>query len=100
MQYRVSKKMSPVKLSAETFRKDDQRLLKNKYSNNSSVATNSAVSVCARLLVQFHTCSKLHICTYNRINLVPRVFALGELNTLVWSGHVTRGFCVKWRFVY
>ena len=33
-------------------------------------------------------------------NLVPRVFALGELNTLVWSGHVTRGFCVKWRIVY
>ena len=23
-----------------------------------------------------------------------------ELNTLVWSGHVTRGFCVKWRIVY
>jgi hypothetical protein len=23
-------------------------------------------------------------------NLVPRVFALGELNTLVWAGHVPR----------
>ena len=33
-------------------------------------------------------------------NLVPRVFALGERNTLVWPGHVTRGFCVKWRIVY
>jgi serine/threonine protein kinase len=21
-------------------------------------------------------------------------------NTLVWPGHVTRGFCVKWRIVY
>ena len=61
MQYRVSKKRSPVKLSAEAFRKNDQRVLKNKYSNNSSVATSSAVSVCARLLVRFHTCSKLHI---------------------------------------
>ncbi len=30
-------------------------------------------------------------------NLVPRVFALGERNTLVWPGHVTRGFCVKWQ---
>ena len=53
MQYRVSKKMSPVKMSAEAFRKDDQRVLKNKYSNNSSVATSSAVSMCARLLVRF-----------------------------------------------
>jgi hypothetical protein len=53
--------MSPVKLSAEAFRKDDQRVLKNKYSNNSSVATSSAVSLCARLLVRFHTCSKLQI---------------------------------------
>jgi hypothetical protein len=26
---------------------------------------------------------------YN-LNLVPRVFALGELNTLVWAGHVPR----------
>ena len=31
--------MSPVKMSAEAFRKDDQRVLKNKDSNNSSVAT-------------------------------------------------------------
>ena len=74
MQYWVSKKMSPVKLSAEAFRKDDQRVLKNKYSNNSSVATSSAVSVCARLLVRFHTCSKLHICTYNRISNQSRFF--------------------------
>ena len=36
----------------------------------------------------------------NCVNLVPRVFALGERNTLVWPGHVTRGFCVKWRIVY
>ena len=41
----------------------------------------------------------LYTCSLTR-NLVPRVFALGELNTLVWSGHVTRGFCVKWRLVY
>ena len=74
MQYRVSKKMPPVKLSAEAFRKDDQRVLKNKYSNNSSVATSSAVSVCARLLVRFHTCSKLHICTYNRTINQSRFF--------------------------
>ena len=35
--------------------------------------------------------------------VAPRVRrALGTrmLNTLVWSGHVTRGFCVKWRIVY
>jgi hypothetical protein len=37
---------------------------------------------------------------FSNINLVPRVFALGERNTLVWPGHVTRGFCVKWRIVY
>ena len=66
MQYRVSKKMSPVKLSSEAFRKDDQRVLKNKYSNNSSVETSSAVSVCARLLVRFHT--------YNRISNQSRFF--------------------------
>jgi hypothetical protein len=36
----------------------------------------------------------------NICNLVPRVFAVGERNTLVWPGHVTRGFCVKWRIVY
>ena len=53
MQYRVSKTMSPVKLSAEAFRKNDPHVLKNKYSNNSSVATSSAVSVSARLLVRF-----------------------------------------------
>jgi hypothetical protein len=47
MQYRVSKKMSPVKMSAEAFRKDDQRVLKNKDSNNSSVATScSSIGVC------------------------------------------------------
>jgi hypothetical protein len=46
MQYRVSKKMSPVKMSAEAFRKDDQRVLKNKDSNNSSVATS-----CSNLLI-------------------------------------------------
>ena len=33
-------------------------------------------------------------------NLVPRVFALGERNILVWPGHVTRGFFVKWHMVY
>jgi hypothetical protein len=74
MQYRVSKKMPPFKLSAEAFLKDDPRVLKNKYSNNSSVATSSAVSVCARLLVRFHTCSKLHICTYSRISNQSRFF--------------------------
>ena len=63
----VYKKMSPVKLSAE-------RVLKNMYSKNCSVATSSAVSVCARLLVRFHTCSKLHICTYNRISNQSRFF--------------------------
>ncbi len=35
-----------------------------------------------------------------KLNLVPRVFALGERNTLVWPGHVTRGSCVKWHIVY
>ena len=41
------KKMSPVKMSAEAFRKDDQRVLKNKDSNNSSVATScSSIGVC------------------------------------------------------
>jgi propanediol dehydratase large subunit len=74
MQYRVSKKMSTVKLSAEAFRKNDQRVLKNMYSNNSSVATSSAVSVCARLLVRLHTCSKFQICTYNSISNQSRFF--------------------------
>ena len=37
--------------------------------------------------------------TKRRSNLVLWVFALGERNTLVWSGHVTRGFCVKWHIV-
>ena len=43
---------------------------------------------------------QLAFLTMTNINLVPRVFALGERNTLVWPGHVTRGFCVKWRIVY